>query len=92
MARVIKIVEKLDDLIKDKPDNFVIHIETNDLTNYVLNNGKKILKKVPANALSTNLAFSSIIVRKGKRNIDKSIADTNARFKKILPAKRYWVY
>ena len=64
-----KIVEKLDDLIKDKRENLVIHIGTNDLTNNVnlLNNGKKILKKVSANAPSTNLAFSSIIVRKSKK-------------------------
>ena len=61
----------------------VIHIGTNDLANNVklLNNVKKILKKVPANAPSTNLAFSSIIVRKDKRNIEKSTADTNVRLK-----------
>ena len=53
----------------------------------MLNNGKKFLKKVPANASSTNLAFSSIIVTKGKRNIEKSIADTNARLKKFCMQK-----
>ena len=53
----------------------------------MLNNGKKKLKKVPANASSTNLAFSSIIVTKGKRNIEKSKADTNARLKKFCMQK-----
>ena len=85
-----KIVEKLDDLIKDKPNDLVIDIGTNNLTNNVkkiLNNVKKILKKVSANAPSTNLAFSSIIVRKDKRNIEKSIADTNARLKNFCMQK-----
>ena len=83
MARVIKIAEKRNDLIKDKPDDLVIHIGNNDLTNNVklLNNVKKILKKVLANASSTNLAFSSIIIRKDKRNVEKSILDTNPRLK-----------
>lgn len=55
-----KVVEEFYNLIKDKP---------NDLTNKVklLNNMKKILKKVSANALPTNLAFSSIVTRKGKK-------------------------
>ena len=80
-----EIVEKLDNIIKDKPDDLVIHIGTNDLMNNVklLNNVKKILKKVSANAPSTNLAFSSIIVRKDIRNIEKSIVDTTARLKKF---------
>ena len=78
------VVEKFYNLIKDKP---------NDLTNNMklLNNVKKILKKVSANAPSTNLAFSSIVVRKGKRNIEKSMADTNARLENLY-AKRYWIY
>ena len=39
-----KIVERLDNLIKDKPDDLVIHTGTNDQTNNVklLNNVKKI--------------------------------------------------
>ena len=84
-----KIVKKLDDLIKDKPNDLVIHIGTNDLTNNVklLNNVKKILKKVSANVPSTSLAFSSIIVRKGKKNIEKSITDTNARLKNFCVQK-----
>lgn len=79
-----KAVEEFYNLIKDKPNN---------LTNKVklLNNMKKILKKVSANALPTNLAFSSIVTRKGKRNIEKSMADTNARLQN-LDAKRYWIY
>ena len=78
-----KTVEKLDDFIKNKPDDSVIHIRTNDLTNNmkVLKNVRKILKKVLANAPSTNLAISSIIIRKDKRNVEKFIADINGRLK-----------
>ena len=80
-----KIVKKFDDFIKDKLDDLVIHFGTNDLENSVklLNNVKKIFKKVSAKAPSTNLAFSSSIARKDKRNTEKSIADTNARLRFI---------
>ena len=53
----------------------------------LLNNVNKILKNVSPNALSTNLGFSSIIVRKNKWNIEKSIADTNARLKHVCMQK-----
>ena len=88
-----KMAEKHDDLIKDKPDDLIIHSGTNKLANNVklLNNGKKILKKVSANVSSTNLAFSSITVRKGKRNIKKSTADTSAPIK-IFACKKYLIY
>ena len=74
-----KIVQKLDDLIKDKTDNLVSHIRTNDLTNNVklLRKLKKILKKVSTNAPLPNLAFPLIIKRNDKKNIEKSIAETN---------------
>ena len=85
--------EKHDDLIKDKPDDLIIHSGTNKLANNVklLNNGKKILKKVSANLPSTNLVFFSIIVRKDKRNIKKSTADTNAPVK-IFACKKHLIY
>ena len=46
-----------------------------------LNNVKRISKKVSTNATPANLAFSSITVRKVKRNIEKSTPDTNVRLK-----------
>ena len=30
-----KIIEKLDDIIKEQPDNFIVHVGTNDFTNNV---------------------------------------------------------
>ena len=53
-----KIVQKLDDLIKDKPDNLFSQFGTNNLTNNVklLRKLKKILKKVSINAPLPNLS------------------------------------
>ena len=41
------ILDKIDDLLKVKPDCLLLHVGTNDLTNYVnlLNSVKKWLKK-----------------------------------------------
>ena len=53
-----KTVQKLDDLIKDKPDNLVSQFGTNNFTNNVklLRKLKKILKKVSINAPLPNLS------------------------------------
>ena len=82
-----KIVEKLNDLIKDKSDDLVIHIGTNELTNNgkLLNNVKKLLKIVSANAPSTNLDER----QKEYREIHSRYKYT---LKNILHAKRYWIY
>ena len=42
-----KILEKLDDIIKEQPDDLIVHVGTNDLTNNVnpLTNVKKIFNK-----------------------------------------------
>ena len=41
-----KILEKLDDIIKEQPDDLIVHVGTNDLTNNVnlLTNVKKNLQ------------------------------------------------
>ena len=43
-----KILEKLDDIIKEKPGDLIVHAETNDITNNVnlLTNVKKIFSKI----------------------------------------------
>ena len=89
-----KIVENLDDLIEKKPGDLAIHIRTNDLTNNVklLNNVKKILKKVSVNAPLTNLAFSSINVRKDNWDYRKIHSRHKCTLKKFLHAKCYWIY
>ena len=68
-----KITDQLDDLIKGKPDDLIVHVKTNDIANNVnlLNNVIKIFRKVFKDSPSTQLAFSSIIVQKDKKNLKK---------------------
>ena len=84
-----KILEKLDVIIKEKPDDLVVHVGTNDITNNVnlLTNVKKIFNKVSKELPSTSIAFSSIINRKDKTNIQKTLTDTNARLKNFCKQK-----
>ena len=48
---------------------------------------KKIFRKVSKDSPSTQLAFSLIIVRKDKKNLEKSIIETNARLKNYCSQK-----
>ena len=69
-----KLKDQLDDLIKGKPYDLIVHVGTNDITNNVnlLNNVKKIFRKVSKDSQSTQQAFSSIIVRNDKKNLEKN--------------------
>ena len=84
-----KILEKLDDIIKEQPDDLIVHVGTNDLTNNVnlLTNVKKIFNKVSKESSSTFIAFSSIINRKDKTKIQKTLTDTNARLENVCIQK-----
>ena len=84
-----KILEKLDVIIKEKPDKLIVYDGTNDITNNVnhLTNVKKILNKVSKELPSTAIAFSSIINRKDKTNVQKTLTDTNARLKNFCVQK-----
>ena len=57
-----KITNQLDDLIKGKPEDLIVHVGTNDIANKVniFNNAKKIFRKVSKDSSLTQLAFSSI--------------------------------
>ena len=78
-----KNLEKVDDIIKELPGDLIVHVWTNNLTNNVnlLTNVKKIFNKISKESPSTSIAFSSIINRKDKTNIQKTLKDTNARLK-----------
>ena len=78
-----KILEKLDVIIKEKPDVLIVQVGINDITNNVnlLTKVKKIFNKVSKELPSKSIAFSSIINCKDKTNIQKTLKDTNARLK-----------
>ena len=77
------IVTKIDDVLDKKPESIIIHVSTNDLTNDInlLSNIKKIVNKTNKISPNTILNFSNTIIRKDKRNIEKTRADTNSRLK-----------
>ena len=82
-----KITNQLDDLIKGKPEDLIVHVGTNDIANKVniFNNVKKIFRKVSKDSSLTQLVFSSIIIRKDKNNFEKSIIEANNRLRNY-----YW--
>ena len=59
-----KILEKLDDIIKEQPDSLIVYVGTNNLTNNVnlLNNVKKIFNKVSKEWPSTSIAYKKELV------------------------------
>ena len=75
-----KILEKLDDIIKEKSGDLIVHAGTNHITNNVnlLTNVKEIFNQFSKESPSTSIAFSSVNNRKDKTNILKTLADTNA--------------
>ena len=84
-----KITDQLDDLIKGKPHDLIGHVGTNDIAINVnlLNSVKKNFREVSKDSPSTQLAFSSVIVRKDKKNLEKGIIETNARLKNYCSEK-----
>ena len=84
-----KIIQNVEDLLKNKPDDIMIHVGTNDITNRVnlLNSVKKIVKQVSNISPTTTVAFSSIIIRKDKKHVEKPLTDTNTRLKNYCRQK-----
>ena len=84
-----KILEKLDVITKELPDDLIVHVGTNDLTNelILLTNVKRIFNKVSKDSPLTSIAFSSIINGKDKMNIQKTLTDTNVRLKDFCMQK-----
>ena len=84
-----KILEKMDVIIKKKSDDLIVHVGANDITNNInlLTNVKKNFNKVSRELRLTSIAFSYIINRKDKRNIQKTLTDTNACFKSFYMQK-----
>ena len=85
MVSVNNIIENLEDLLKNKTEDMLIHVGTNNITNglNLLNSVNKISNISPR----TTVAFSSIIVRKDKKNVEKPLTDPNTRLKNYCHEK-----
>ena len=83
------LLEDLDNLIKYQPESVIIHAGTNDLTNGInmLNNAKKIVKELTTKLPKVKIAFSGLITRKDKKNLDKNVTETNKRLKNYCRQK-----
>ena len=83
------LLEDLDNLVKYQLESVIIHVGTNDLTNgiNILNNAKKIFKKLMIELPKVNIAFSGLITRKDKKNLDKNVTETNKRLKNCCHQK-----
>ena len=88
------ILDKLDDFLKNKPDGLIVHAVTNDITKRknLLNNVKKNLKQVKKLSPNIIAAFSSIVTRKDKKDISKTVQDTNSQLQKLLQSEKYRFY
>ena len=75
------LLDDLDNLIKYQPESVIIHAGTNDSTKGInlLNNGKKIVKELTTKLPKVKIAFSGLITRKSKKNLDKNVTETNKR-------------
>ena len=73
------ILETIDQLVKSKPDCLIVHAGTNYLANRanLLNQVKRIVKQVKKVSQNTKIVFSSIIIRKDRKNIDKKVLQIN---------------
>ena len=79
----------MDEIIKEKPDSIIIHAGTNDLKNSInlLNSVRKLVKKIRDTFPATKIAFSSIVLRKDRRNINASRTDLNAELRNFCRQK-----
>ena len=86
-----RILEKLDDIIKEKLDDLIVHAGTNGITNDInlSTHVKKIFNKVYKESHSWSIEFSSIINRKDKTNEHpENLNRYECLFQKFLHAKR----
>ena len=83
------ILDNIGDIVKNKPECLIIHAGTNDLTNGIslLNQVKKIVKQMKKVSQNTKIVFSSIAIRKDRKNIDKKVAEVNSHLKNYCNQK-----
>ena len=80
---------EVEELVKNKLDTLIVQAGTNDLMNgkNVLNNVKKVIKLVKRFSPQTKLGFSSLIIRKNKKNVNKELLDKNTRLRLFFKQK-----
>ena len=90
-ATSAKLLEKMDEIIKQKPSSIIIHARTNDRTNNInlLNSAKKKkkIKKIRDTLPAIKIGFSSLILRKDRRNINELRTDFNAKLSNFCKQK-----
>ena len=81
-------LDKVETLVAEKSDCIIILAVTNDIMNGInsLNSVKKNVKKVKQNSPNTKVAFSSLITREHKKDLDKKVQGVN---EKVLFKNKY---
>ena len=84
------ILENIDQLVKSKPDYPIVYAGTNDLANgaNLLNQVKKIVKQIKKVSQNTKIVFSSIIIQKEHKNINKKVSQVNSYLKNYCNQKK----
>ena len=85
-----KVLEEIENLVADKPDCIIIHEGTNNITNSInsaLKTLMKIVKNVKKSSPNTKVVFSSILLRKDKKDISKKVTDINSPLKNYCQQK-----
>ena len=83
------ILENIHQLGKSKLDCLIVRAGTNGLANgtNLLNQVKKVVKQVKKVSQNTKIVFLSIIIRKGRKNIDKKPSQVNSYLKNYCNQK-----
>ena len=81
---------KIDDVLNKKSASLIVHVDKNILTNNInlLSNVKKVVIKTNKTSPNTVMTFSNIIFRKDKKNLEKTLTDTNSRLKNFCWLKK----
>lgn len=83
------ILRNSDDIIKCKPDCLIVHVGANDFSNGInlLNQAKKIVTQVKKISRNTKIVFSSIVIRKDRKNIDEKVLTVKSHVKNYCRQK-----
>ena len=77
---IAKILENIDQLIKSKPDCLIVQARTTEQANKTVTQVKKVFQ-------NTKITFSSIIIRKDRKNIDNKVSQVNSYLKNYCSQK-----